>query len=196
MTLTIGILLFDDVEEMDFAGPYEVFGVACQQEPDWRLLTVAPRHGIVKGAKGLRIQPDHDFADCPELDLLLVPGGMGTRRLIGDEAMLSWLRDRAPRCCWLTSVCTGSLLLQAAGLLAGRRATTHWNALGLLRELGGTVVEDVRYIRDGNVVTAAGISAGIDMALWLTGQLATPDRARQVRKWMQYDPAPPYQAEV
>jgi transcriptional regulator GlxA family with amidase domain len=114
-----------------------------------------------------------------------------------DERMLEWLRARGAEASWITSVCTGAFLLQGAGFCAGRRVTTHWRAIEELRAREGlTVLEDVRYVRDGNLVTASGVSAGIDMALWLVGQLWSPALARTVQRRMQYEPAPPYAAEV
>jgi transcriptional regulator GlxA family with amidase domain len=192
---TTGILLFDDAEELDFVGPWEVFTMARMLDDAHAVFTVARTRGPVRGAKGLRVLPDHDFGSAPPMDVLVVPGGIGTRRLIQDAAMVGWVREVASRCTWVTSVCTGALVLAQAGLLQGRRATTHWIALDELRAFEGvTVLDGVRYARDGNVVTASGVSAGIDMALWLLGALTTPERAREVQRMMQYDPAPPYQA--
>ena len=198
MGITTGILLFDDVEELDFAGPWEVFTNAARQEQGDRVVTIAPRPGPVRCAKGLRVIPDHVFADAPELDVVIVPGGQGTRREVENPVVLDWLRKTAARVRWLTSVCTGSLLLVGAGLAEGRRVTTHWGYVEMLRKRGGgaTVVDGPRYVRDGSLVTAAGVSAGIDMALWLVGQLYDPTHARNVQRVMQYDPAPPYGADV
>jgi transcriptional regulator GlxA family with amidase domain len=195
MAITTGILLFDDAEELDFAGPFEVFTMA-RREGD-RVVTIAEGEGPVRGAKGLRVLPDHRLEDAPELDVLLVPGGQGTRREAENPVLLEWIRKRAARCSWVTSVCTGSLLIHAAGLAAGKRITTHWAFVETLRQRGGAeVLERVRYVRDGNLVTAAGVSAGIDMALWVVGQLHGVAHARNVQRLMEYDPAPPYTAEV
>ena len=197
MGITTGILLFDDVEELDFAGPWEVFTTAARKEQGDRVVTIAPEPGLVRCAKGLRVLPDHGFADAPELDVLLVPGGQGTRREVDNPVVIDWLRKAAARCRFVTSVCTGSLLLHGAGLAEGKRITTHWAFVEKLRERGGaTVLDDVRYVRDGNLVTSAGISAGIDMSLWLVGQLYDVTHARNVQRVMQYDPAPPYTADV
>jgi len=197
MAITTGILLFDDAEELDFAGPWEVFTNAARKEQGDRVLTIAPKPGPVRCAKGLRVLPDHGFEDAPGLDVLLVPGGQGTRREVENPVVIDWLRKTAPRCRFVTSVCTGSLLLHGAGLATGRRITTHWAFVETLRGRGGaTVLDGVRYVRDGNLVTAAGVSAGIDMALWLVGQLYDVTHARNVQRVMQYDPAPPYAAEV
>ena len=197
MGITTGILLFDDVEELDFAGPWEVFTTAARKEQGDRVVTIAPQSGPLRCAKGLRVIPDHGFADAPELDVVLVPGGQGTRREVDNPVVIDWLRKTAVRARFVTSVCTGSLLLLGAGLADGKRITTHWACIEMLRKRGGaTVVDGPRYVRDGNLVTAAGVSAGIDMALWLVGQLYDPTHARNVQRVMQYDPAPPYSADV
>jgi transcriptional regulator GlxA family with amidase domain len=195
---TIGILLFDDAEELDFVGPWEVFTMATANLADARVLTIAERPGAVRCAKGLRVLPECDFANAPALDVVLVPGGQGTRREVDNPVLLDWLAKVGGRCRWVTSVCTGSLLLHASGLAAGRRITTHWAFVEALRERApdAAVLERVRYVRDGHVVTAAGVSAGIDMALWLVGQLWDVERARWTQRFMEYDPAPPYQADV
>jgi len=196
--LTTGILLFEDFEELDAVGPWEVFAMARMNghEED-RVVTIAERAGPMRAAKGMRMIPDHAFADAPPLDVLVVPGGQGTRREAENPALLEWLRKAAEPCTWVTSVCTGSLLLHAAGLARGRRVTTHWAFVAQLRERGDVeVLERVRYVRDGNLVTSAGVSAGIDMALWLVGQLHGPAHARLTQKLMEYEPAPPYGAEV
>jgi transcriptional regulator GlxA family with amidase domain len=198
MAITTGILLFEGAEELDFAGPWEVFTMARAggHEAD-RVVTIAERAAPVRCAKGLRVIPDHAFADAPPLDVLLVPGGQGTRREVENPVVLDWLRKAAEPCTWVTSVCTGALLLHGAGLARGRRVTTHWAFVAQLRERGDvTVLEKVRYVRDGKVVTAAGVSAGIDMSLWLVGQIHGAEHARQTQRFMEYDPAPPYAAEV
>ena len=197
MGITTGILLFDDAEELDFAGPFEVFAAAAMLEKADRVVTIAERSGLVRGSKGLRVLPDHGFADAPPLDVVLVPGGQGTRREVSNPALIDWLRKVGAGCRFVTSVCTGALLLHEAGFARGRRVTTHWGFVETLRGRGDvTVLERVRYVRDGNLVTAAGVSAGIDMALWLVGQLHTPELARSVQRYIEYDPAPPYAAET
>ena len=161
-------------------------------------LTIAAAGGNVRCAKGLRVIADHSFADAPTLDILVVPGGQGTRREVDNPALLAWIATAAAPCTWVTSVCTGSMLLAAAGPARGKRITTHWAAVGMVRERGeaAAVLYDVRYVRDGNVVTSAGVSAGIDMALWLVGEIWEPAFARAVQRQMQYDPAPPYAGAV
>lgn len=203
--LTCGIVLFDGAEELDFAGPWEVLTMvntvieATKQDlPRLHVLTVAEKGGTVTAAKGMRVIADHDFASCPRLDVILVPGGIGTRREVKNAAMLAFIRDQAAHCTWITSVCTGALLLTAAGPARGRVVTTYWALVQTLRDRGEAkaVRDDVRFVRDGNVVTSAGVSAGIDMALWLVGQIYTPAFARAVQRGMEYDPAPPYTAEA
>jgi len=193
-----GVLFFDGTEELDAVGPWEVFTMASQQRDDITVVAVSEHGGTVTCSKGLRIVMDHSFADAPKLDVLLVPGGQGTRREVDNPALLQWIASVAKECEWVTSVCTGSLLLAEAGPAAGKRITTHWGAVDLVRKRGraGEVLEGVRYVRDGNVVTSAGVSAGIDMALWLIGEMYTPGFARGVQRNMEYDPAPPYAAEV
>jgi transcriptional regulator GlxA family with amidase domain len=146
----------------------------------------------------MRVLPDCSFADAPALDVLLVPGGQGTRVEMKNPVFLEWLAAVAEGCQWVTSVCTGAALLHAAGLAKNKRITTHWAYLEELRAGApdATVLERVRYVRDGNLVTAAGVSAGIDMSLWLVGQMYGVDHARMVQRAMEYDPAPPYSAEV
>lgn len=202
---TIGLVLFDRAEELDWVGPFEVFMMAQQiaggvgRASGIRVVLLSETGKVVRGAKGMRVEVDASFADAPKLDLLLIPGGIGTRDELKNEVMLGFLRKKAPECEWLTSVCTGSAVLERAGLTRGKRITTHWSYLSTLRETAGgetTVLENVRYVRDGNLVTSAGVSAGIDMALWLTGQLFGVQHARNTQRAMEYDPAPPYTADV
>src|SRR5947207_1004650 len=189
---TIGIVVFADAEELDFVGPWEVFGMAAKlREAGDKLLLIAERNEPVRCAKGLRVLPDTTFAEAPPLDVVLVPGGMGTRREVNNPAMLEFLRGQKPQ--WMTSVCTGALVLHGSGHARGKRVTTYWHFVQQLRERGDvTVLDDQRWVRDGNVVTAAGVSAGIDMSLWLVGEMWGPDFARKVQKHIEYFPAPPY----
>lgn len=197
MKLTTGVLLFNDAEELDFAGPWEVYTMAAMGDQEQRVVTVAQSGEPVRCAKGLRVIPDHTFDNAPRLDVIVVPGGQGTREEIDNPALLDWLRKAGEEAKWVTSVCTGSFLLHAAGMARNKRITTHWVALDELRARGdATVVEKVRYVRDGNVVTSAGVSAGIDMSLWVVGQIFGAEHARRVQHFMEYDPAPPYAADV
>ena len=195
---TIGMLIFDDAEELDFVGPWEVFTMAGKIRDDVRVVTIAERTGPVRCAKGMRVVPDHTLADAPALDVVLVPGGIGTRREVGNPVLIDWLRKIGPDLRWVTSVCTGALLLCEAGFARGKRVTTHWAFVDELRKRypDVEVLDHVRYVRDGELCTAAGVSAGIDCALWLTGQMWGVDTARNTQRAMQYDPAPPYAADV
>ncbi len=192
---TIGIVLFEDCEELDWAGPWEVFTMG-RQDGD-QVVTISERAEPVRCHKGLRVLADHTFADAPPLDVVLVPGGQGSRSERSNPAMLEFLRRVAPGCTWVTSVCTGAFILHGAGLVTDRRVTTHWAAMSELRGIAPelTVVENIRYLQDGNIVSSAGVSAGIDMSLWLLGQLVTPEHARLTQRLMEYDPAPPYVLE-
>jgi transcriptional regulator GlxA family with amidase domain len=200
----IGILVFDDAEELDFVGPWEVFTMTNEvftragKAAPHDVMLLAERDGPIRCAKGMRVLPDLRLEQCAALDVLLIPGGMGTRREAKNESLLAWIARVAEGCSWITSVCTGALLLTAAGPAKGKRVTTHWAFVETLRARAeaSEVLENVRYVRDGKVVTAAGVSAGIDMALWLVGQLHGAATARQVQRAMEYDPAPPYAAEV
>jgi transcriptional regulator GlxA family with amidase domain len=200
----IGLFLFDNAEELDFVGPYEVFTMANEAaahfgraEPN-EVLLISETGADVRCAKGMRVGAANSMKQAPSLDVLCVPGGDGTRALLNNRPVLDWIASTAAGCTWVTSVCTGSFVLAAAGLTEGRRITTHWGAIEEFGELGlkGEVRSNVRYVRDGNLVTAAGVSAGIDMALWLTGQMHGVDLARATQKAMEYDPAPPYSADV
>ena len=197
MTLMTGILLFDDAEELDVVGPWEVFAMAAKGKPGDRVVTIAARTELVRCAKGMCIFPDHGFTDAPALDILVVPGGQGTRREVDNTDLLSWIAEASRPCRFVTSVCTGSLLLSEAGPARGKRVATHWAFADTLERRGTAhVVRGVRFVRDGNVVTSAGVSAGIDMSLWLVGQVYGPAYAREVQRNMEYEPAPPYTAET
>jgi len=204
MSTNIGILIFDDAEELDFVGPYEVFAMANEmfsrlgKPRPHEVLLIAESERPVSCAKGMRVIPHTTTAACPALDVILVPGGQGTRREVKNEPLLAWIAKMATDCTWIAGVCTGALLLTAGGPARGKRVTTHWGFVEQLRARSeaAEVLERIRYVRDGNVVTAAGVSAGIDMALWLVGQMHGAAMARTVQRAMEYDPAPPYTAEV
>lgn len=163
-----------------------------------RVVTVAERPDAIRSANGLRVLPDHTFDDAPALDVVLVPGGQGTRTETDNPVLTGWSARVAADASWVTSVCTGSLLLHGAGLVTGKRITRHWAYLEFRSRAGGevTLTGDARWVVDGNLVTAAGVSAGIDMALWLVAQLYGVPHARAVQRFIQYDPAPPYQADL
>lgn len=191
----LGIVLFPDAEELDAIGPWEVLAFWTRSYPDdgYAVSCLSRAGGPVPLAKGLTVQAHHSFADAPPLDVLLYPGGQGIAPLLQDERELDWVREQRAVIPLVTSVCTGSLLYAAAGLLAGRPATSHWASLDMLAGLDPSidVRRDARFVDDGDVITAAGVSAGIDMALHLIVRLVGADRARQVRRGIQYDPAPP-----
>jgi transcriptional regulator GlxA family with amidase domain len=192
----IGILLFDGAEEMDFVGPWQVFAAAIEEmsregSAGERVLTVAQRTAPIVCELGMRVLPDCSYGEAPALDVLLVPGGSGARREIANPATTDWLRAAAARSTWLTSVCTGTFLLVGAGLAHGRKITTHHDFLDQLRAEGGAeVIGGVRFVRDGNLVTAAGVMSGIEMALWLVGQLYGPEAMERTKDYIAYDHPP------
>ncbi|WP_157254187.1 DJ-1/PfpI family protein [Nonomuraea typhae] len=192
-----GLLIFEGAEELDFAGPWEVFTASAmvRDRGDTAVL-IAEREDPVRCAKGMRVLPDHTLHDHPPLDVLLVPGGTGTRREVCNPAVTGWIAKVSAQADWVSSVCTGSLLLHEAGPARNRRVATHHAFEDTLQARGQiTVVRDARYVVDGNLVTSQGVSAGIDMALWLIGRLHGREHARAVRRYIQYEPAPPYLAD-
>ncbi|NJK77225.1 MAG: DJ-1/PfpI family protein [Microcoleus sp. SU_5_6] len=187
----VAILMFDDVEVLDFAGPFEVFSVTSELNEDDRpfaVLTVAQHQAAVSARNGLSINPDCTISDCPPPDILIVPGGMGTRKLIDNSAVINWIKDCSQTAELVLSVCTGSLLLAKAGLLAGLTATTHHKALDLLKELAPntTVVGDRRFIDNGKIITSGGIAAGIDMSLYVVCKLLGTAAAEKTAEYMEY----------
>jgi transcriptional regulator GlxA family with amidase domain len=192
--MCVGILVFDDAEELDVAGPFEVLAAWAQHSPVRpRVSTFSWDGAGVRLEKGLRLVPDRSADDVGPLHVLVHPGGWGTRALIADHGHLEWLRAVRAQTPVIASVCTGSLVLAAAGLLAGRPATTHRDHYDELAEIDPSVVLDTeaRFVDDGDVVTSAGVTAGIDMALHLVDRLDGRDVARAVRRQIQYDPDPP-----
>jgi transcriptional regulator GlxA family with amidase domain len=191
----VGILVFEDVEVLDFCGPFEVFSVTRlneerrREEPSpFNVFLVAHTNDPVTTTGGMKVLPAFDLDDCPDLDVLVVPGGWGTRTEMTNQRLLQWIVDRARQVDRLASVCTGALLLGKAGLLDGKRATTHWRALDLMRDLfpATTVDEQMRVIEEGKVITSAGISAGIDMALRLVTRYFGEAIARATAAYMEY----------
>jgi transcriptional regulator GlxA family with amidase domain len=188
--MQIAILIFDKLTALDAIGPYEVL----RSVPGWEVKFVGPEKGQVRtdsGALGLSV--DYALEEVTATDIVLVPGGDGNRPLLKDEAVLSWLREIDAGSKWTTSVCTGSLVLGAAGLLEGKRATSHWRFLEQLGEFGADPVGG-RFVEDGKIVTAAGVSAGIDMALHLVGREVGPEVAQAIQLGIEYDPQPPFNA--
>ena len=193
-TRHIGIFLFDDVEELDAVGPWEVLSHWTRFFPQdgWAVSTLSADGQPVRCAKGLSIGADHSFADAPPLDILVHPGGIGTRRLLKEADHLAWVVEQRKNVPLLTSVCSGALVYAAAGLLRDRPATTHWGAVHELADLDPSVKidPDARFVDDGDVITSAGVSAGIDMALYLVERLVNTERAREVQRYIQYDHGP------
>ena len=188
--MKIAILVFDGITALDAIGPYEVL----RSVPGWEVQFVGKERGEARTDSGaLGLSADHAIAEVDAADLVLVPGGPGNRALLDDDAVLGWLRRIDAGTKWTTSVCTGSMVLGAAGLLDGKRATCHWAFLDDLREYGVEPVQG-RYVEDGKVLTAAGVSAGIDMALHLVGREAGPELAQAVQLGIEYDPQPPFDA--
>lgn len=189
-TTRVAILIFDGLTALDAIGPYDVF----RHTPGWEVSFVAKRPGEIRTeAGGLGLVADRGIAATTDADVLLVPGGGGTRPLLADAEVLDWVRDVDRGTRWTTSVCTGSLVLAAAGLLEGRRATGHWLFLEPLRDFGAEPIGG-RWVEDGKYVTAAGVSAGIDMALHLVGVEAGREVAEAVQLGIEYDPQPPFDA--
>jgi transcriptional regulator GlxA family with amidase domain len=195
--LRVGIFLFDGVEVLDFAGPFEVFSRTrltsgsesrrSEETAPFEVFTVAAAAGAVLATGGLRVVPHFDFASAPRIDLLVIPGGFGTRALLEDTAALDWIRRSAAAAQRVTSVCTGSLLLARAGLLSGRRATTHWGALDLLARIDPTVTveREARVVEDG-IVSSAGVAAGIDMAFAVVESICGRAVADETAKYIEY----------
>ena len=191
----IGLLVFDDVDELDAIGPWEVLSYATLRHPEdgWTVSCVSRDGRPVRAAKGLTLGAHHSFATMPPLGVLIHPGGQGTRSLMRDPDHLAWLCAQRASVRLMTSVSTGALVYAAAGLLRGRPATSHWESLDLLTQLDASIVPqaDAGYVDDGDLITSAGVSAGIDMALHIVARLVGRDRAREVRRAIQYDPLPP-----
>jgi transcriptional regulator GlxA family with amidase domain len=190
-----GIVVFNDVEVLDFCGPFEVFSATRlnegkrREEPSpFNVFLVAETKGPVGASGGMKVLPDYDLDDCPTLDILVVPGGWGTRREMSNGRLLRWIADRSRQVKILASVCTGALLLGKAGLLDGKRATTHWRSLEWMQELfPKTLVEkQLHFVEDGTLFTSAGISAGIDMSLQVVSRLFGDDIARATARHMEY----------
>lgn len=189
MTLQIGILIFPAVQQLDLTAPYEVFASI----PDARVHLIWKDRSAITSATGLVLSPTMTFAECPALDILCVPGGRGINALLQDPEVLGFLRAQAAQVRYVTSVCTGSLVLAAAGLLKGRRATTHWASRDFLAKLGAVPAHG-RVVRDGNLFTAGGVTAGIDLGLTVVAELLGEQQAQAIQLALEYAPAPPFQA--
>lgn len=199
MALTTAVLIFDGVAEMDFAAPWEVFNVSKMlgNESD-RIFTVSLTDGPVTCLGGLRVIPDYTAATAPQADILIVPGTADPSAQCRNQPLLDWIAAASETSRWTVGICTGTAILAAAGVAEGKRVTTHWQAIDAVKvqHPNVTVLEKVRYVRDGKLLTSAGVSAGLDMALWLLGQLHDPQHAREIQHILEYYPAPPYAAEV
>lgn len=189
MTIEIGFIIFPRVQQLDLTGPYEVLAMV----PGARVHLVAKTPEPVATATGLVLTPTVSFAECPALDVVCVPGGSGVNPLMEDAETLGFLRRQAEGARYLTSVCTGALVLGAAGLLRGKRATTHWGAHDLLAALGAIPTQG-RVVRDGNLITGGGVTAGIDFGLALAAELADEATAKAIQLHLEYAPAPPFDA--
>jgi len=193
MKRTVAILLFDEIEVLDFAGPFEVFAVTDELSDHqlFRVVTVAPEQRAIRARNGLSVNPDHALADCPRPDILIVPGGFGTRALLNNQPVLDWIKASNATAEIVASVCTGSIVLGRAGLLDGLKATTHHECFELLRTHAPrtTIVETDRFLDNGRILTAAGISAGIDMSLHLVARLHGAAIAEKTARYMEYHPS-------
>ena len=185
--VSVGMVLFDGLAQLDLTGPYEVLA----RMPDTRVHLVAASREPVRSEWGLAIVPDATFDDAPPIDVLCVPGGWGVNARLTDDALLAFLRARGERARYVTSVCSGALLLGAAGLLRGYRATTHWLSLDLLPRFGAEAV-DARVVHDRNRITGAGVTAGLDFALALAAELRGVTVAQSIQLAIEYDPSPPF----
>ena len=185
----IAIVVYPGFTALDFIGPYEVL----RWLPDAEIRFVWHEPGPITADSGvLVIGATHSFAETPSPDVILVPGGMTTVAHARDETLLDWVRTAHRTTTWTASVCSGSVILAAAGLLDGKRATSHWMALPVLKTLGASPVSDERVVHEGDIVTSAGVSAGIDLALWLAARIGGDDRAKAIQLSMEYDPQPPF----
>src|SRR5882757_2914782 len=181
------MLIFPKLTQLDMTGPYEVLA----RVPNTKVHLVAKALAPVKTDRGMEIMPTMTLADCPQLDLIMVPGGPGQQDLMEDGAVLAFLQAQARGAKYVTSVCTGSLVLGAAGLLKGKRAICHWAAIDHLKPLGAIPVSE-RVVTDGNIITGAGVASGIDFALAVAAVLEGEEVARQIQLQIEYDPSPPF----
>jgi cyclohexyl-isocyanide hydratase len=189
MPIEIGLLVFPNVQQLDLTGPYEVFA----SWPQARVSLIWKSRESVVSSTGLRLEPNATFEDCPQLDVVCVPGGVGINPLLVDEEVLDFLRRQAASARFVTSVCTGALVLGAAGLISGKRATTHWASHDLLAAFGA-IPTQARVVRDGALMTGGGVTAGIDFALALVAELAGLETAQAIQLQLEYAPEPPFDA--
>jgi transcriptional regulator GlxA family with amidase domain len=191
----VAILIFNDVELLDFCGPFEVFSVTGRQDnlSPFSVYAVAEKSDPIKTRNQLSVNPQYSFSDCPQLDILIVPGGQGTRREMNNPTLINWIKECSQRTELVLSVCTGALLLAKAGLLEGLTATTHHSAINLLKEVAPntTIQTNKRFVDNGKIILSAGISTGIDMSLYVVAKLLGKEQAQKTAQYMEYDWKPP-----
>ncbi|MDR3478929.1 MAG: DJ-1/PfpI family protein [Gammaproteobacteria bacterium] len=188
MPKTVGFLLFNDIEELDFVGPWEIFSIWSKTFDGPKTITVSQNSGEIVCAKGLKIISQYSFSNCPSFDVLVVPGGWGTRAQAENAVLIDFIRERSKHCKYILGVCTGAFLLQKAGLLDHKQATTHWRSLERLRLFEQTRVQEKRFVQDGNLWTSAGISAGIDMSLAYIAHVGGDELAGKIQFNAEYYP--------
>jgi cyclohexyl-isocyanide hydratase len=188
--MKIGFLIFQNVTQLDFTAPFEVFARMSDSE----VLLISKDMSPVKSDKGLAFLPTHTFENCPQLDLICVPGGGGVNQVIEDEISLNFLKQQAKKAKYITSVCTGSLVLAVAGLLDGYKATTHWLSIDLLRKFKQIEVIEERVVKDRNRFTGGGVTAGIDFALTVAAEIYGENAAKEIQLMIEYNPQPPFQS--
>lgn len=189
MTFRIGLLVFPDIMQLDMSGPHEVF----TKMPDTEVLMVWKTLDPVTAGGGMRILPDVTYDDCPQLDLICVPGGAGMNPLLNDDETLDFVRKQAVNAKYVTSVCTGSLVLGAAGLLKGKRSACHWMSRDMLKEFGA-IPDTARVVKDSNYISGGGVTAGIDFGLAVAAEILGEDAAKAIQLGIEYDPKPPFNA--
>ena len=187
----LAIMLFDDAEVLDFAGPFEVFSVTNELNNNklFNVYTAALKRNPIIAKNGLSVNPDYDFTQAPRPDLLIIPGGYGTRKLLQQPDAINWIRENSSTAQKVMSVCTGALLLAKAGLLEGLKATTHYQVLDTLAELAPNtkILRNERFVDNGKILTSAGVSAGIDMSLYVVGLLYGQEEAKRTAKYIEYE---------
>ncbi len=188
--MKIGFLLFENVTQLDFTAPFEVFA----RMPEAEILLISKNMNAVKSDKGLSVLPTHTFENCPQLDLICVPGGGGISDVIEDEPSLKFLKKQAQNAKYITSVCTGSIVLAVAGLLDGYKATTHWLSIDLLKKFNKIEVIEERVVKDRNRFTGGGVTAGIDFALAITAEIYGENIAKEIQLMIEYNPQPPFKS--
>jgi transcriptional regulator GlxA family with amidase domain len=198
MTFNIGIYLFNEFTALDAVGPWDVFSYAAKDVNNIEVMMITKDGKSVHTDTGLTVMAHKSIDEVKNLDLLIIPGGLGTRQEINDTKVINWIKEVTKDSRYITSVCTGVLLLEVAGFAVGKRVTTYHAFVETLESRGkvSEVISKVSFVKDGNLVTSAGVSGGIDMSLWLVGQLWGKNQARKTRSRLQYEPSPPYTSEL